>query len=268
MKHRIVKTTAIVLKRMDYGETSRIVTLYSREEGRVSVLAKGARSRSNRFGSALEPAAVSHVVYYYRPTRELQTLTQADTSERFTRLLESMESISGALHVLDIVNAITQPGDVHPELYDASMAALRALDARNEPIALALLHFRVRAAKVSGVAPSVSRCISCGRDISSDAGAVSFDIRRGGMLCRQCDPQGVSGHPSWRNEQGETFSLTQTGRMTLARLLQDDPEENGQEPISESTWNELDAFMRLYERQHMYHGRRLRSESLLQTLIR
>ena len=67
----IVHSDAIVLRSIDYGETSRIVTLFTRERGKIGVMAKGARANRSRFGSTLEPLSHINVVLYYKPGRDL-----------------------------------------------------------------------------------------------------------------------------------------------------------------------------------------------------
>ena len=74
----IESTDAIVLRAIKYGDTSKIVTLYTRRFGKVAVIAKGARSAKSKFGSALEPMSLIQAVFYRKENREVQLLSQAD----------------------------------------------------------------------------------------------------------------------------------------------------------------------------------------------
>jgi DNA repair protein RecO (recombination protein O) len=259
VKNGIVKTDAVVLKRMDYGETSRIVTLFCRSEGKISVLAKGARSRSHRFGSALEPAAVSHVVFYYRSTRDLQTLTQADVTRKFDNITRSLETISAALNVLEVVNIVSHPGDAQVALYDETVRALHSLNDRPERAASVVLGFRMQVARLSGLTPSLTTCVQCGRSIERARGRHMFHMRKGGVLCATCSRDG-------RND--EVMSLSHPSVSALESMLTVRDDSFAGEPYDAHTRSELFAFMESYERFHVFHGRRLRTDAMVNVLIR
>ena len=72
----IVKTPAIVLKRFPYGETSIIVRCFTREEGKVSIIIKGAKRKKNHYASFFQPINYLDLVYYYKPNRDIQTFSK------------------------------------------------------------------------------------------------------------------------------------------------------------------------------------------------
>lgn len=269
MNRRIVKTEAVVLKRMDYLESSRIVTLFTLEEGKVSVLAKGARAKNNRFGAALEPGAVVQVVYYTKPNRELQTLTQTDVLERFRGITESMATLTGALHVLDLAHAVTDPGHKHPELYQLLVAALRAVHTHPVGLPAVLLGFRLKLSHVSGLTPGITSCVQCGRDVDPvpASGHRIFDVRRGGVLCGSC-----SGHSSDdRREppsQGAARVRMKADRFDmLSDLMEREFSEYRDVILPSGMWNELDSVLRLYEKYHLLHGRTLKTDAMVREFI-
>ncbi|MEK7728922.1 MAG: DNA repair protein RecO, partial [candidate division KSB1 bacterium] len=83
----IVKAEGIIVRSMKMGETSKLVTLFTRELGFLKVVAKGSRTSKSRFGAALEPLTVSRVVYYLKENRDLQLVTQAEIVEHFPALV-------------------------------------------------------------------------------------------------------------------------------------------------------------------------------------
>ena len=87
----IIRTEAIVLRKMEYRETSQIVTLFTREKGKMAVLAKGARLLKSRFGSSLQPMSYTQVVFYHKPTRGLQTLSESAHVQPFHRISRDLE---------------------------------------------------------------------------------------------------------------------------------------------------------------------------------
>ena len=103
----IVKTEAIVLSAMKFRDTSKIVRLYTREFGKVSVVAKGARDAKSKFRSALQPMSHVSAVIYKNDNRELQLLSQCDSITSFHHLTEDMEKMCAALSALELVDVVT-----------------------------------------------------------------------------------------------------------------------------------------------------------------
>ncbi len=269
MSDRIVKTEAVVLKRMDYLESSRIVTMFTRDQGKVAVIAKGARSKNNRFGSSLEPGVITHVVYYTKPNRELQTLTHAETVERFRQLSASMARLTGALHLLDLAHAVTTAGDHHPEFYDLLRGALRAVDRREEGLPAVLLGYRLKLARISGFAPQLDSCAQCGRPIGNihADGLWIFDVQRGGVLCSSCGRSAADGRRAHADLAGGKVRVTPDRIDTLRNLLREDFPAYREGLVGPGVWNELDSILRLYERHHVLHGRTLKTESMVREFI-
>ena len=108
-QREIIRTDAIVLRGLDYGETSRIVTLFTRERGKMSVMAKGARKTKSKFGSTLQPMSHVEVVFYYKPTRTLQILSESSHVRAFHDLQRSLEKITLGLRVVELV-VVLRPG--------------------------------------------------------------------------------------------------------------------------------------------------------------
>ena len=94
------KSEAIILKTQRLGETSKILTLYSRKFGKMKVVAKGSRGLKSRFFGTLEPLNHIAIVYYFKETRELQLLSQADIIHAFVNLKDNLEKYSLAAFFL------------------------------------------------------------------------------------------------------------------------------------------------------------------------
>ncbi len=269
MKRRIVKTEAVVLKRMDYLESSRIVTLFTEEEGKISVLAKGARAKNNRFGSSLEPGTVVQVVYYTRPSRELQTLTQADIVERSRKMTESMATLTTALHMLDLAHAVTDTGHRHPEVYRLLVEALRAVGAGQGRLPAILLGYRLKLIHLSGLSPGLHECVRCGRVlvVSGERAQVAFDVRAGGVLCSSCAAGAGDDRMEHPAAGGGRIRLWNDRITVLRSLLESDIGAYSDDLVPAGYWNELDGVLRSYERYHLLHSRTLKTESMVREFI-
>lgn len=153
----IVRTDAIVLRAIEYSETSLIVTLFTRRHGQITVMAKGARRPKSRFGSALQPMGYVQVVYYYKPGRGLQTLKESAHVQVLHGVAADMEKITVGLRLVELVRALTEDEEDNPLLFTLLVQALLRLNGATERAANVLPHFQLRLAAVLGFSPDIQR---------------------------------------------------------------------------------------------------------------
>ncbi len=189
----IVRSDALVLRAMKYGNTSRIVTLLTRDFGKVSVIAKGARGARAKYGAALEPLNISHVVFYKKDTRDLHTLSQADLVTAADGLTCDAERILLGFAVLEYVAASVHGEEEHERIYDIAVRALVAIaDAGTaghwSTGEAALAAFLAELAAVLGFEILADACIVCGMPLDDVlfAGRLAFDSEHGGIACARC----------------------------------------------------------------------------------
>jgi len=153
----IIRTEAVVLRSLDYGETSQIVTLFTREKGKLGVMAKGARRPKSSFGATLQPMAYTQVVFYYKPTRTLQTLSESSHVESFHRLRRDLTSITVGLRIVELVDALMEEEDPQSDAFALLVRVLRRLDAEEVRVHNLWPYVQLRLAQILGVAPAVER---------------------------------------------------------------------------------------------------------------
>ncbi len=156
-EREIIRTEAVVLRSLDYGETSQIVTLLTRERGKIGVIAKGARRTKSQFGATLQPMAYTQVVFYYKPTRELQILSESSHVESFHRLRRDLTSITIGLRIVELVDAIVEEESPQPDVFTLTMRALRWLNRTEERAANLWPFVQLRMAELLGIAPAIDR---------------------------------------------------------------------------------------------------------------
>jgi DNA repair protein RecO (recombination protein O) len=178
-----LRTEAIVLRSMRYGEADRILHLYTPHHGRVSAIAKGVRRSKSRFGGRLEP--FFHVrALLYEGRSDLLTVTGADTVAAHPRLRERAGSLDAAARAGDAVARLFEAGDPHPEVFNLLANELALLDADEAHARLGnQLAFRAKLLLAAGLAPQLSACASCGEPehVSGFSGAA------GGVVCNACE---------------------------------------------------------------------------------
>ncbi|MBI4577255.1 MAG: DNA repair protein RecO [Planctomycetes bacterium] len=184
-----VSAEALVIRTVDFSETSRVVTLFSRERGRVGILAKGARRERSPFLGSLELATCVRVCYIPSPRMGLGTLTACDVTEAHRGLGRSLDRYYGACVVLEVLRGLEADEDPSPGLYDAARAALGDLS-EGRPAAVALLAFLARAVRAAGFEPRLDACAHCGGAL--DGGEdLAYSALAGGMVCPPCEPTDV-----------------------------------------------------------------------------
>jgi DNA repair protein RecO (recombination protein O) len=186
MAGRSLKSEAIVLRSMRYGEADRILHLYTPGRGRVSAIAKGVRKAKSRFGGRLEP--FFHIEGMFHEGRsEMLTVTGATTITAHARLREHGPSLDAAARACDAVSRLFATDDPHPGVFHLLANQLGLLDAGagGDRYATAAngLAFRLKLLLAAGIAPQLSACASCG-----EAEHVSgFSGAQGGVVCPACE---------------------------------------------------------------------------------
>src|SRR6476660_8089459 len=119
--------TGLVIRATDFSETSRIVTLWTRELGKVRALAKGGRRLKSNFEVALDLLMVCDMVLLRKSSSSLDLLTEARVRERFRQLRQDLSALNAAYYVAEMLGDWTQDHDPHGNLYDEALACLRNL---------------------------------------------------------------------------------------------------------------------------------------------
>ncbi len=187
-----LKTEAVVLRSMRYGEADRILHLYTPQRGRMSAIAKGVRRTKSRFGGRLEPFFRLHMVLY-QGRSEILTVTSAETVAGHPRLREDGPALDSAARACDAVSRLFETGEAHPGVFALLCNELALLDAgagggRSHATHANQLAFRLKLLLAAGLAPQLSACAACG-EAEHLAG---FSGSAGGVVCTACEATGFS----------------------------------------------------------------------------
>jgi DNA repair protein RecO (recombination protein O) len=153
----IVKTEAIVLKRMNYGETSQIITLFTRNNGKISVLAKGSRTPKSKFGASLQPLTYSQVVFYHKTTRDLQTLSDSTILVPLYDLQRTLPKIEIGMQVIELVQNVMEEGQPNQRLFKLMLEVLATLNDAQHNLGNLLFYFRLMTASILGFDPNIDK---------------------------------------------------------------------------------------------------------------
>jgi DNA repair protein RecO (recombination protein O) len=175
-------TQGVVLRARDLGEHDRLVTLYTRELGKITAVARGARRVRSRFGGALELFTWGDAVGFEREGRELLRLDHFDIRRSFSRLRDDLERLGHGARVVEALARLTAERDAQPACFMLLLRALRALE--TEAPGRVQLAFVLRFLELAGHRPRLDRCVGCGRSMT--AAGTGFDPEQGGVVCERC----------------------------------------------------------------------------------
>ena len=180
------KSRAIVLRLIDFSESSTIVTLFTEDFGKIGALAKGAKRPKGPFEGALDLLALVRIVFLHKSSEALDLLTEARLERRFRAAQRDLPRLYAGYYVAELLTELTDASDPHRKLFLAADAALFALD-HDGLIPETLLRFELAALQEVGHAPSLDQCVVCGQPVSLEK-RVPFEMTAGGVLCHTCRP--------------------------------------------------------------------------------
>ena len=181
----MVKSEAVVLRSIRYGEADRILHMYSPTRGRFGAIAKGARKPKSRFGGRLEPFFRLDLILH-EGRGDLLTVTNVSTLDGYPRLRSSGPAITAGARACDAVLRLLDSAEANQPAYNLLCRYLSLLDEPGQPRAVSLevaLSFRLKLALVAGFAPELASCAGCG-EAEHLAGFSGAD---GGVVCGSCE---------------------------------------------------------------------------------
>jgi DNA repair protein RecO (recombination protein O) len=237
-----VTTEALILQTFPYGETSRILRLFTRDHGLQSAIAKGATRPHSRFGGVLEPFAGGWATLYLKPSRELQILASFDLVRARQSLGNDLLRFGGASLAAELVLR-TSSEESQPRLFAALVHALDNLEAVPElALERTILTVMWQLTAMLGFAPALDECLACGRSLGPEE-ETRFSYSEGGVQCTDCGG-------------GTGAALPAHARATLQALL------TGEDTPLERTlghWRLLERYLD----HHVLEGGTLRSFEFL-----
>ena len=239
----------ICLRKVEYSETSQIVTLLGRGHGIMRVIAKGAhrttKQGASKFGGGIDLLDIAHAVFTLDLEKNLGTLTEWTLVEGNLHLRRDLRAMYLAQYAGELVSYLIEEHDPHPELYDRLEQTLAELATPRQEEAF--LAFELDLLRETGYLAELAACVSCGSSLSEREQAF-FSPGRGGVVCRNCE--GVV---------PDRMSIDQR-LLRMAQQILRLPRDNGQaQRLPRLTRHQTDPLNRIFA-QHVEPtlGKRLR----------
>ncbi len=177
-RQRLYRSSAIVLKRRELGEADRLLTVFSREQGKITLLAKGVRRPASRKAGHIEP--FTHVDLLIARGKSLDVITQAETLEPHRALREDLMRSAWGYYVAELADAFTQDADPNTVVFDLLLDVLGRID-RDENPPIAVHYYELHLLAAVGFQPQLFRCVACHELLRPEANFFSSEM--GGALC-------------------------------------------------------------------------------------
>lgn len=185
------KDDAVVLRRLDYAETSQVLAFLGRGSGQVRLIAKGIkRGTKKAFATGIDLLERGHLVFTHTEGHGgLGTLTEWKQTEAFLGLRAKLRHLYAGQYAAEITAQLTEEGDPHPELFDGLVTLLRTLSTDTDPL-VAVIRFQLVLLTAVGLLPMFDACAACQRTTSARA-LLHFSAEQGGLVCHDCEPSVV-----------------------------------------------------------------------------
>jgi DNA repair protein RecO (recombination protein O) len=247
-RQRIYRTEAIVLRRTDFGEADRLLTVFTPERGKVRLIAKGARKPTSRKSGHVELFA--HSQFLVAVGRELDIITQAETMEPFLPVRQDLLRTTYAYYLAELADAFTAERDENRPLFELLKDAFGWLCTADD-LPLVARYYELHLLGLAGYQPQLFVCGGCKEPLRPELNYLS--AADGGVFCRKCGYDRV-GTIELSVNAHKVLRFLQTRGWETCRLLR----------LSAASHTEIERAMNHYINYHL--ERKLRSVDFIQHL--
>jgi recombinational DNA repair protein (RecF pathway) len=149
----LVTDEAVILRTVNYGDTSKILTLYSKNNGKLSCIVKGARNIKSRMLGVIEPFNHITIVFYNKENRDLQMLSKAETIKNFRVIKTDLDKLTISYRILEMMNKAVYDKEHSHELFELLIKSFNYINESNTDNSVSYLYFQVHLCEVLGISP-------------------------------------------------------------------------------------------------------------------
>lgn len=244
----LVKMEGIVLRARDYGESHQVITLFTREQGKIAAMARGAKKPKSRLRAATQPFTSGWYLCF--TGTGMSTLSQAEIVHARYRLRSDLPLTAVAAYLTELLDKLTQERHSEPRLFSLLETTLDMLEEGADADILTHI-FELKVLEAGGYRPRLDGCMHCGAVDTP----LAFSVRSGGFICIDCNHKDRSAMP-----------ITGATARVLSLLQRLSPERVGQVDLKPETRSQLDRVIRAFMDE--YIGIPLKSRDFLDRMKR
>ncbi len=240
------KCEGIVIRTNDYGETNKVVTLYTREWGKIGVMARGAKKPNSRLAAITQPFTYGY--YLVQTGRGLGGLQQGEMISSWKTIKEDIFLTAYASYIAELTDKSTEDRKANPYMFEMLLQTLQYINEGLDPEVLVLI-YEMKMLNTLGLYPVLDQCSVC----RSTEGRFSFSIREGGLLCHRCT-----------DKDPYRFDVAQTTIRLLRIFYYIDLKRLGNISVKDETKQELRTVVDAYYDE--FSGLNLKSKRFLKQM--
>lgn len=186
----IVKTEAFVIKVRKYGESSKIVCLYSEKFGKINAIAKGARKPKSKFANCLDVFSLVSLIIYKKSTTHLHLIAECDLIKSYYRIAENLEKYEIALKTFELIYSALHDEEENKQLFNLLKKTMQNYEVISNNVNNLYFHFLIKFGEIFGYAYNFQKCAKCNKiviDQEISTQKIVYDFSRGGPLCSKCE---------------------------------------------------------------------------------
>jgi DNA repair protein RecO (recombination protein O) len=250
----LIRSDAIVLRCWKHSESSRIIAFFTEVEGRISLMAKGARKA--RHYVPFDTLSLMNIIYRKKRTREVQILTSAEPLDLFMNIRGNLEKLCYGYAICELILKTTEVEDPNPQIFQTMKMVLNSLNHSGSNYINFFWYFQLQLLQGLGFGLNLDKCPGCGRDIGEiSKGKFRFSIEVGTLSCPSCSETHKEG------EQMHTDTV-----KTLCYLSNHNLEQIGRLKPSINAGKEIERSLLKYFNWHLETGGWLHSRSFFKKL--
>ena len=180
----IIKTEAVILSKMNYGDTSNILSVYTKDYGKLSVIIKGAKSSKSKSGLIADPPNLVQIVLYKKDTRDIQVISSIDMISYFPKMKEDIERLKYSFAIIELVKKLTPENETNLRLFNGLSRILSLIDSSDDNPKILFGRFFLFFLKEIGYEVQLGKCASCEKaDLTGENLGYNFEL---GIICSNC----------------------------------------------------------------------------------
>ena len=197
----IVKTEAVVLSKLNYGDTSSIVSLYTESDGKISAIIKGGRGPKSKSGKIIDQLNHLQVIIYKKASRDIQILSDANLISHFVNLKADLDATKYGFAIIEIVKNLTAEHEANSKLFKGLIKILNMINDKIEAPGFLFGRFLLFFLSELGYELSIDKCAVCGNNVIANK-SLGFDFNTG-FICSDC----FESHSGLENISTELYKL-------------------------------------------------------------
>ncbi|MFS1513515.1 DNA repair protein RecO [Chengkuizengella sp. SCS-71B] len=230
----LFKVEGIVIRAIDYGEGNKIIVIFTKETGKASIMARGAKKLKSRLSSVTQLFTYAEFTYYKKG--KMGTLNDGEAIKSFHDLNLDIYKSTYAAYLVELIDRMIDEQEASSFIFEQLLASLEFIEEGKDPLVITHI-FEMKILKLAGYYPILTECISCGRELNDSS---FFSISLGGTLCQIC------------KSKEQYVKKINVRSLKLLRLFQEiDIRRLGKINISDSIKKEVNMLMRDFMDTHV-----------------